>query len=451
MIQDRNKVKLNTTMFVKYLVPSMRTRGLLSVKRGPFLARYYNDIKSTSVRTPNSRYRLVKSPEEIAKEKFEEQLNSPNRFIRWGAIARTDTFRKSMTKYLIGLYSLFLLYGLQHMKKLYNKEKELEVLQEKNDKEEANEYEQLKLKSFKGKMRTRDVLKLDKYEEMKKGGTVDFDGIVLNTENHEVNKSAKQILPARDTTQFYDQKAIDYDNDVDFEEKMIFMGKRRKWLMRHCKGDVLEVSCGTGRNIKYLDASRIHSITYIDSSKKMIELARHKFKDYFPNFGKAAFVVGKAENLIQLAAHDQKDLVQYDTIIQTFGLCSHENPVKALENFSTLLKPGGRIILLEHGRGEYNFINKILDDRAEKRLSTWGCRWNLDIGEILDDSGLDIVQESRTHFGTTWCIVAKRKGDVKAKDEIGFFEKYVRSGVKNKLEHMKEHAPKIPDSTTTRK
>lgn len=107
---------------------------------------------------------------------------------------------------------------------------------------------------------------------------------------------------------------------------------------------------------------------------------------------------------------------------------------KIFEEFAELLKPGGRIILLEHGRGSYDTINKILDDRAEKRLKTWGCRWNLDIGEILDDSGLDVVEERRTHFGTTWCIVAKRKGDGKKKEEIGFFEKYLGASVKSRIE-----------------
>lgn len=79
-----------------------------------------------------------------------------------------------------------------------------------------------------------------------------------------------------------------------------------------------------------------------------------------------------------------------------------------MKNFQELLKPGGRIVLLEHGRGSVGLINKILDKRAKRRLETWGCRWNLDIGEILDDSGLDVVEEYTSHLGTTWCVVAKR-------------------------------------------
>lgn len=233
--------------------------------------------------------------------------------------------------------------------------------------------------------------------------------------------------------------------DVSGKLRKYDLGKRRKWLMKHCQGDVLEVSCGTGRNIKYLDMSRINSITFLDSSENMMEITHKKFREKFPKYKKVAFVVGKAENLVDLAEkgkpsleNEKENQVKYDTIVEAFGLCSHEDPVKALNNFGKLLKPDGRIILLEHGRGQYDFINKILDNRAERRLNTWGCRWNLDLGEVLDDSDLELVEEKRTHLGTTWCIVAKRKGDVKKKDELGFVEKYLQSSIRKRMESFEK-------------
>lgn len=412
----------------------------------------------TFVPKPNSRVRRIKTKDELARERFEEQLHSDRWWIRWGAIARSEKFTKGMTKYLIGAYIIFLFFGGYYMKKLYGKDQELAYLQKRQMAGDANEYEQLRIKELGNKLRTRDRLKLDVYNKMKEEGTKNFDGIEL--ENYDQNRLNENILPSRDTTDFYNKKAEEYDEGVNFEEKAIFMGKRRKWLMRHCEGDVLEVACGTGRNIKYLDPSLLNSITFLDSSEKMMEITHKKFRDHFPTFKKAAFVVGKAENLVELAQGtsiehkadlktDNKDIevvkkgstkVKYDTILEAFGLCSHEDPVRALKNFAVLLKPGGRIVLLEHGRGQYDFVNNILDQRAEKRLQTWGCRWNLDIGEILDDSGLEIVEESRTHLGTTWCIVAKRKGDIKKKNEIGFFEKYFQYG--SKPDGMQHQEPK---------
>ncbi|CAL9737635.1 methyltransferase Oms1p, mitochondrial [Monosporozyma servazzii] len=394
---------------------------------------YGNFHKGTP--NPQNTVKKVKSKEEIAKERYEKQLNSPNRFIRWGAIARSDEFTKGMTKYLIIAYIVFLVYGISLMKKQYGKEKELENLEEKFKTGDINEYETLRIKELKGKLRTRDELKLKEYERLKtEEGIENLDGIVLP--NNDQNKINKDILPPRDTTPFYESKAEQYDKDINFEEKVIRMGSKRKWLMKHCKGDVLEVSCGTGRNIPYLNIDNINSITFLDSSKAMIEITNKKYRQKFPTFNKVAFVQGKVENLTNITSDKEK--VKYDTIVEAFGLCSHEDPVSALKNFSSLLKPHGRIVLLEHGRGRYNIINKILDKRSVKRLETWGCRWNLDIGEILDDSGLEIVEEKRVHWGTTWCIVAKQKGDIKKQDEIGFFEKYIGSSIKNKYENSKE-------------
>lgn len=421
-----------------------------------FGVRHQSHIK-TYIPKPTTRVHRPKTEKEIAREKFEEQLRSPNRFVRWGAIARSEKFSKGMTKYLIAAYIVFLGYGLYFMKKLYAKDKELEKLTEREKEGKINEYETLRIKELRGKLRRRDELKLATYRNMIENGVKDLDNVTL--ENNDQSRTNEKILPARDTTPFYEGKAEEYDEGVNFEERAIFMGRRRKWLMNHCEGDVLEVACGTGRNLKYLDPHRVNSITFLDSSEKMMEITYKKFKETFPNFSKAAFVVGKAENLVELAKGKEIDSsvakleganddigtvtkgstkIKYDTIVEAFGLCSHEDPVKSLKNFSSLLRPEGRIVLLEHGRGTYDFVNKILDDRAEKRLKTWGCRWNLDIGEILDDSGLEIVDESRTHFGTTWCIVAKKKGATKKKTEVGFFEKYFRSSIRNKLESLDE-------------
>ena len=394
-----------------------------------------------------SRYRTAKEEEE-ANRKLEEDMKSDDWIVRWGAKFRSEKFQKGMLKYMLLAYGIFLIYGYFYMQRLYTKETELKSLEEKQKLGKCSEYETLRIKELHGKLRTRDTLKLEAYRKLlEEGKTVeDFEGLTLPSQDQ--NKLNKSIVPPLDTTSFYEEKAAEYDKDINFEERMIRMGKRRKWLMRHCKGDVLEVACGTGRNIKYLRMEDINSITFLDSSKHMMEITHDKFRKKFPKYTRAAFVVGRAEDLKDLAKRNGDDegegeekgksRVQYDTIVEAFGLCSHEDPVSALKNFSDLLKPDGRIVLLEHGRGRYKFINKILDKRAKLRMKTWGCRWNLDIGEILDDSGLEIVEEKRTHMGTTWLIVAKKKGGIRREEEVGFIEKYISGGIKEKMKAIDE-------------
>lgn len=255
--------------------------------------------------------------------------------------------------------------------------------------------------------------------------TTDSD-VDSRTEVGSSNKSNPRIMDACDTTEFYESKAEEYDDEVKWEERAILMGMRRKQIMSKLEGDVLEVSCGTGRNIPYLQFDNIDSITFLDSSAKMVEITRNKFRDDHPNFKKAAFTVGKAEDLLKLTGGSEQ--IKYDTIVETFGLCSHEDPVLALQNMVKLLRPGGRIVLLEHGRSNWDFINNHLDFRAERRMQTWACRWNLDIGELIEDAGLDITFEKRVHLGTTWMVVCKRPEDPIKMDEKPFLQKLFGTG-----------------------
>lgn len=431
------------------LRPSVRSTVGLTVP----LVRYSS--RSSFYQAPGAHVKKSKTKEELQLEQLERDMRSSKWYVRWWATFRTKEFQKKMTWYYVGSYVVFLYLGWKYMGGLYKKDQELdEITGKMNTQGKVNEYEMLRWKQLTGKARYRDEKKLAEYEKLKAKGVTDFDGMEITVEG--LNHCHEKILPARDTTGFYDSKAEEYDKDIDWEEKMVFMGKRRKWLMKHCRGDVLEVSCGTGRNIKFMAMDHIKSITFLDSSEKMMEIANKKFREKFPLYKNAAFVVGRAEDLVDLARGKSADIqvsdvdekqvdvtakhstIKYDTVIEAFGLCSHEDPVRALKNFAELLKPGGRIVLLEHGRGEYDFINNVLDNRAEKRLETWGCRWNLDIGELLDDSGLEITEEKRTHLGTTWCIVAKKKDDKKRDEEMTFVEKYLSPGIQERLQKMKE-------------
>ena len=85
------------------------------------------------------------------------------------------------------------------------------------------------------------------------------------------------------------------------------------------------------------------------------------------------------------------------------GLCSDANPVQMLRHFGALVNPdGGRILLLEHGRSHYAWLNRILDASAPSHADKYGCWWNKDIGQIVEESGLEVVEMKRYHLGTTW-------------------------------------------------
>lgn len=399
------------------------------------------------------------------------------KYKQYAAYFQTLEFKKRMTKYYLGMFGVMLVAFYYYMRDRYYEDKQIKVIQlkYKNDPGSLSEYEYLKLKAFSGeKLKPREEKKFRLYQLMRKEfrrknffeydllfeptpqdleewyskqarrslkvavaedeeqneleSKTDSKSETLSDEAVDVvvtNSTNPAIMPAQDTTQFYDEMAAAYDDEVKWEERGVFMGRRRRWLMEQAEGDVLEVACGTGRNIPYLDLDQVESITFMDSSEKMVQETQKKFRDKFPKFKNAAFAVGKAENLTDIAS----ELFKYDTVIEAFGLCAHEDPVAALKNMQKLLRPGGRIVLLEHGRSTWDMVNNHLDFRAEKRMKKWACRWNLDIGELIDEAGLDITYEKRVHLGSTWMLVCKRPEDPLRMDEKPFLKKLFGSEV----------------------
>jgi methyltransferase OMS1 len=98
---------------------------------------------------------------------------------------------------------------------------------------------------------------------------------------------------------------------------------------------------------------------------------------------------------------------KFDTVIDTFGLCSHQDPIQALQEMGRVCQEHGQILLLEHGRSKYEILNTILDKLAPEHAKNWGCWWNRDIVNLVQESGLRIIELETFHFGTTYKIIAK--------------------------------------------
>ncbi|EED19520.1 ubiquinone/menaquinone biosynthesis-related protein [Talaromyces stipitatus ATCC 10500] len=239
---------------------------------------------------------------------------------------------------------------------------------------------------------------------------------------------SKTLEVPEDVSDRYNSTATRYDAEVELGEKFMRLGKRRKELVQMARGDVLEVSCGTGRNMEYyrlgerraLD-ERGHAVlqgcrsaTFVDLSPQMVEIARQKFRKLYPEFTKVAFRTEDAKKVIPTSASNTEgwkySRPHFDTVIQTMGLCSTTDPVGLLQHLGSITEPQrGQVLLLEHGRSHYDWLNRILDNLAPAHAHRHGCWWNRDIGQIIEQSGLEVVEIRRYHLGTTWRAVLRPK------------------------------------------
>ena len=157
----------------------------------------------------------------------------------------------------------------------------------------------------------------------------------------------------------FDRIAGDYDQKINLDETLMGIKLLRRFLLRKAQGDVLEVSAGTGRNLPYYSSPTVKSLTLTDTSREMLMRAHEKHATAEKN-GKAqvqnvSFCLADIEKLCSDGANTnaviESDQVEdentrfgpalrttrhlhpgtFDTVIDTFGLCSCENPVKALK------------------------------------------------------------------------------------------------------------------------
>jgi ubiquinone/menaquinone biosynthesis C-methylase UbiE len=135
----------------------------------------------------------------------------------------------------------------------------------------------------------------------------------------------------------YDRSAGSYDRIISWAEKALF-GDGREWVCSRARGEVLEVAVGTGRNLPFYPKGV--RLTGIELSPKMLDIAHRRARE-----------LGRE---VDLRVGDAQDLsfpdASFDTVVATLALCTIPDDRRAVAEASRVLRPGGRLLLLEHVR-----------------------------------------------------------------------------------------------------
>lgn len=172
------------------------------------------------------------------------------------------------------------------------------------------------------------------------------------------------------------------------------VGRLRCELLAKASGNVLEVAIGTGKNLPHYP--RDCTITAVDLSPNMLAVARERAErlDLDVDF-----------RIMDAEALDFPD-GSFDTVVATLSTCTFPDPVKALREMARACRPGGKVLLLEHGRSSHPRLARFQDRRAEGFAKPLGCHWNREPFELVKHAGLTTVTVRRTFFGMLHTVEA---------------------------------------------
>lgn len=172
----------------------------------------------------------------------------------------------------------------------------------------------------------------------------------------------------------YQRIAPLYDAMETLAERRYAAWRPRLWSM--VQGPkVLEVGVGTGKNIPYYPAGV--EVTAIDLTPGMLERARARGDELEAN------VNLKLGDVQKLDFPDNS----FDDVVATFVFCSVPDPILGLDEIARVLKPNGRLLLLEHVRSANPVLGTLMDilDPVTVRL----------IGPHINRRTVENVQQSR--------------------------------------------------------
>ena len=142
---------------------------------------------------------------------------------------------------------------------------------------------------------------------------------------------------------------------------------------------VLEVGVGTGQNMEFWPLNC--KITAIDLTPGMLDIAHQHAKSLNRH---------DADLFLADIQHLELPSGIFDTVVATFVFCSVPDPVQGLREIGRVVRPGGKILLLEHVRIDRPVVGAMMDILAPLVVRLNGANINRRTIENIRIAGLHI-------------------------------------------------------------
>jgi len=185
----------------------------------------------------------------------------------------------------------------------------------------------------------------------------------------------------------------------DFMEEMMefrYDPWRRKLWSLVAASKVLEVGVGTGKNLPHYPNGI--QMTGIDLTPGMLDVARRRTE--------------KLRATVDLRLGDAQSLEfpdsSFDAAVATFVFCSVPDPILGLRELARVVKPNGKIFLLEHVRSANEVIGKLMDALNPLVVRMMGANINRRTVENAQNAGLKIESVEDLGLGGIFKLIVAR-------------------------------------------
>jgi ubiquinone/menaquinone biosynthesis C-methylase UbiE len=198
-------------------------------------------------------------------------------------------------------------------------------------------------------------------------------------------------------TRYWDRKSATYDTEMGVWDRRLF-GDSREWACGQAAGEVLEVAVGTGLNLPCYPADV--SLTGLDLSAGMLDIARERARG-----------LGREVTLRQGSADGMPFAdASFDTVVCTFGLCAIPDHVAAVGEMIRVLRPGGRLILVDHVAGS-PWVVRVMQWLVElASVPLAGEHFRRRPSKEVEARGLPVERRERFKLGLVERLVARKPG-----------------------------------------
>jgi ubiquinone/menaquinone biosynthesis C-methylase UbiE len=167
--------------------------------------------------------------------------------------------------------------------------------------------------------------------------------------------------------------------------------KYRQEQLASVDGEILEIGVGTGLNLPHYP-EHVKRITTVDPNPGMNKKLQHRIER--TGIAVEKHVIGSEELPCDESA--------FDCVVSTVTLCSIPDVEQAMAELFRVLKPGGRILLLEHGLSPDARLMK-WQQRLNwlQRLFADGCTLTLEVPKLVATQPFSSVQIDKFYMEKT--------------------------------------------------